>query len=133
MQSEHLQNVHPKWVVGGWLIAIAVTSATFLVLVGVGLANGTAAGGAGSVVAVAVGFFVAGVFVGARWSEAPILHAVALTLVSVVVLLFAAWAGPEGGPMPTESVPLVLAVLLVQLAAAMGGGVIARRVVGGHG
>ena len=27
MHSEHLTNLHPGWVVGGWLIAVAVTFA----------------------------------------------------------------------------------------------------------
>jgi len=130
MQSEHLTNVHPGWVVGGWLVAIAVTSAAFLAMIGMGLAASEATSGTGFVIAVAVGFFAGGLFVGTRWSEAPILHAVALTMMSVVALLFAVLVRPEAGPVPTESVEIVLAVLLVQLAAAMWGGVMARRLVG---
>ena len=37
MQTEHLSNLHPGWVAGGWLIAVAVTSGAYLALVGAGL------------------------------------------------------------------------------------------------
>ena len=130
MQSEHLSNVHPGWVLGGWLVAIAVTSAAFLAMVGIGLVASEASSGTAFAISVAIGFFVGGLFVGVRWSEAPILHAVALTMVSVVALLFAVLVRPEAGAVPTESVEIVLAVLLVQLAAAIWGGVMARRLVG---
>ena len=37
MQSEHLTNLHPGWVVGGWAIAVSVTAGLYLGGVGLGL------------------------------------------------------------------------------------------------
>ena len=87
MHSEHLTNVHPGWVAGGWLISIAVASAAYLILVGLGLASGHGDDAGWVVASVAAGFFVGGFFVGVRWAEAPILHGLIFGLVSVVVLL----------------------------------------------
>ncbi|MCA9737430.1 MAG: hypothetical protein R3E98_00550 [Gemmatimonadota bacterium] len=132
MQSEHLGNVHPGWVLGGWLVAIATTSATFLVLVGTGMVGPERQDALGFGVAVAVGFFAAGLFVGLRWSEAPILHAVALTLTSIVVLLAIDLTGAGRGFAAAESVPVALATLLIQFAAAALGGRMGRRMVSGR-
>jgi hypothetical protein len=101
MHSEHLTNLHWGWVVGGWLVAVAVTSGVYLALVGTGFFPEGAAAVFGIAVAMAAGFFAGGLFVGYRWIEAPILHGVAMTFVSVVVLL--------------------------QLAASVGGGWVGRR------
>ncbi|MEZ4416497.1 MAG: hypothetical protein R3E10_12190 [Gemmatimonadota bacterium] len=131
MQSEHLTNVHPGWVVGGWLVAIAVTSAIFLALVGMGMVEGGSGGATGFVLAVGLGFFAGGLFVGVRWSEAPILHAVALTLTSLVVLLVVDLFGAGRGLRATESVPLALGTLLIQFVAGVVGGTVGRRMAGG--
>jgi hypothetical protein len=129
MQSEHLSNLHPGWVAGGWLIAVAVTSAVYLALVGAGLLPQGAAAAFGVAAATAVGFFVGGLFVGLRWSDAPILHGAAITLVSVLVWFVGSltlpgqldgWSGPA---------PAVLGLILVQLAASSAGGWVGRRVV----
>ncbi|HKJ02916.1 MAG TPA: hypothetical protein VJ997_10690, partial [Longimicrobiales bacterium] len=85
MQTEHVGNLHPGWVLGGWLIAVAVTSVAYLSLVGVGLFPQGAAAVFGVALAMAVGFFVGGLFVGLRWMDAPILHGAAITLVSLLV------------------------------------------------
>lgn len=131
MHSEHIRNLHPGWVVGGWFLAISVTSVVFMVFVGMGLIRP----GGGSTpllvpVTVAVGFFVGGLFVGLRWSDAPILHGVAITLVSVVVwflgnLLFGESAtGDVAG-----SSTFVLGMVLLQLVMAIAGGWAGRRMV----
>jgi hypothetical protein len=131
MYSEHLNNVHPGWVVGGWLVAVAVTSAVFLVLVGLGVVSpGAGGGGAFAGVAVLVGFFVGGLFVGLRWTDAPILHGAAITLLSVLVLFLLDLAFPEplGGPvLELNDTVLVLGVILLQFVAAVGGGWLGRR------
>ena len=86
MQSEHLTNLHPGWVAGGWAIAVAVTSMIYLGGVGAGLTMA----GSGEVVwvvaSMAGGFFVGGLFVGMRWSDAPVLHGVAITGFSVLAI-----------------------------------------------
>lgn len=125
MQSEHLSNLHPGWVVGGWVIAVAVTSAIYLAGVGLGLAMA----GAGAWVWVAVsmvgGFFLGGLFVGLRWAEAPILHGAAITFFSVLVwFLVAAFGGGEPTFGPTGT---TLGLVLLQLAASAGGGWMGRR------
>ncbi|MBM4183568.1 MAG: hypothetical protein FJ207_04995 [Gemmatimonadetes bacterium] len=131
MQSEHLSNLHPGWVVGGWLAAVAVTAALYLAGVGLGLA----APDSGAVVWVGVsmggGFFVGGLLVGMRWSDAQILHGAAITFLSVLVwflvLIF-------GGPGDLEPMATVLGLILLQLVAACAGGWVGRRaMVGGGG
>ncbi|MEJ2206554.1 MAG: hypothetical protein P8170_20880 [Gemmatimonadota bacterium] len=94
MHSEHLTNLHPGWVVMGWLIAAAITSGVYLALVGSGLlfAGGGAVVGIG--IAMAVGFFAGGLFVGVRWSDAPILHGGAITFLSVVIWFVGSLALP---------------------------------------
>jgi len=87
MHTEHLQNVRPTRVVAAWLVAAAVTSLVALALVGAGVMSeeATRANTWWSVVAVAVGFFAGGLFAGLRAIEAPILHAFAIGLTSLVV------------------------------------------------
>lgn len=133
MYSEHLENIHPGWVVGGWLVALAVTSAAFMVFVGIGLTEGAMPGvGVFAGVAMAVGFFVGGLFVGLRWTEAPILHGVAITLVSVLVWLLGNLLLPDslgGDNLELDATTATLTLILVQLVAACGGGWMGRRLV----
>lgn len=132
MYSEHLNNVHPGWVVGGWLVSVAVTSATFMVLVGLGLTTaGTPGMGLWVAVAVAVGFLAGGLFVGFRWTDAPILHGLAMTVVTILVWLLGNLLPPRlgGGNLELGATTATLALLLVQLAAAVAGGWIGRRLV----
>ncbi len=65
MHTEHLNNLHPGWVVGGWLVAVAVTSAVYLAIVGIGLLPAGAGAAVGVLFAMAVGFYAGGLFVGA--------------------------------------------------------------------
>jgi hypothetical protein len=125
MHTEHLQNVHPLRVLGGWLVAIAVTSAVVFGLIVVGLMGDEAIRDtAWAVLAVGIGFLVGGWFTGFRTLEAPILHGIALGLTSlvawavlnlVVVVLFDAgeWSG--------LSTTAALVVLLTQIVAAVTG------------
>lgn len=133
MQTEHLSNLHPGWVAGGWLIAVAVTSGAYLALVGAGLVPRGSAAVLGVAAAMALGFFVGGLFVGLRWSDAPILHGAAITLVSVLVwfVVSLAFSGStDGWSGPT---PAVLGLILLQLAASAAGGWVGRRVALGPG
>jgi hypothetical protein len=124
MQSEHLTNLHIGWVAAGWLVAVAVTAALYLGGVGLGLAPPDAGAVLWVSVSLAGGFFAGGLLVGMRWSDAPILHGAAITLFSVLVWFGALLFGAPGEP---ESVPLVLGLILLQLAASSAGGWMGRR------
>jgi len=127
MQSEHLTNLHPGWIVGGWLIALAVTSGAYLGLVGTGLLPQGAFAVVGVVLAVAAGFFVGGLFVGLRWGDAPILHGAAITFLSVLLWFVASVAAPGTTDAWAGPTPAVLGIILVQMAAASAGGWVGRR------
>jgi hypothetical protein len=87
MKTEHLQNVRAAHVAGAWLFAIAITSLVAFALVSAGVMapESTAPNVIGTVISVAAGFFAGGLFVGIRAVEAPILHALAVGLTSLVV------------------------------------------------
>ncbi len=130
MQSEHLSNLHPGWVVGGWLAAVAVAAALYLAGIGLGLVAADQGAVVGVCFAIGGGFFFGGLLVGMRWSDAPILHGVAMAVVSVLVwflvLVF-------GGPGDLEPIAMVLGVILLQLVAACAGAVVGRRMMLGSG
>ena len=133
MHTEHLQNVTLGRVAAAWLVAIAVTSLVALALISMGLLTeeSTALDTWWSALAVIAGFFAGGFFAGFRAIEAPILHAAAMGLMSLVVwfivnalaaLVFTGWA--------TESLTaqLTIALLLAQLGAAMVGALLGYNV-----
>jgi hypothetical protein len=130
MQSEQLSNLHAGWIVGGWLVAVAVTAALYVGGAGLGLVRPDAPAAPWVAVSMAGGFFVGGLLVGMRWSDAPILHGAAITFFSVLVwFLILVLGGPEG----IESISLVLGLILLQFVAACGGGWVGRRVTLGGG
>lgn len=130
MQSEHLTNLHLGWVIGGWAIAAAVTAALYIGGIGLGLVLPGEAAWVWVSVSMAGGFFVGGLFVGLRWADAPILHGGAITFFSVVVWFVVSLVG---GPEGFESLPLVLGMILLQLASSVGGGWMGRRMTLGAG
>ena len=124
MHSEHLQNVRPGRVAAGWLVAVAVTSLVFLVLVAVApLDSGqTRLEAFHTLVAVTLGFGAGGFFTGFRGMEAPALHGVAVGITSLVVwfvlnvlTVALAQAGAWYGLGPA----LAAAILFLQMAAAV--------------
>lgn len=131
MHTEHLQNVQPARVFGGWLVAISITSVAVFGFIVLGIMTAEPDQDVvWAFAAVAAGFLVGGWFTGFRTLEAPILHGIALGLTSlvawlalnvVVVIGFGAdeWTGL--GPTAT------LAVLLVQVLAAVAGCWIGNR------
>lgn len=133
MQSEHLANLHPGWIVGGWLVALAVTSAAYLAMVGAGLLPLGPGALYGVVASVAVGFFAGGLFVGLRWGDAPILHGAAITFLSVVLWFVASLAAPGSLESWSGPTPAVLGLVLEQMVAASAGGWVGRRLVVGPG
>lgn len=89
MHTEHLQNVRPGRVVGGWLVAVGATSVVLFGLVLFGLMGDAGPRDtAWTITAMAAGFLMGGWFTGYGTLEAPILHGVALGLTSLV-----AWVG----------------------------------------
>jgi hypothetical protein len=125
MQTEHLTNLHPGWVIGGWLIAICVTAAVYLGGVGLGFVIPGRAALVWVVLAMVAGFFFGGLFVGLRWSDAPILHGTAIAFFSVLVWFLVTFFGELD---TFDSTREVLGLILVQLAAAIGGARMGRRV-----
>jgi hypothetical protein len=90
MHSEHLQNVRPGSVALGWFVAAAATSLAVFAMLAVGLLSRDGHGGTlWGLIATAAGFFAGGWFVGMRTGRAPILHAVAIGLFSLLVWLLA--------------------------------------------
>jgi hypothetical protein len=87
MHTEHLQNVRPAGVLFGWFVSVAVVSLLALLLAATGLVDPEASGTGGlwGVLAIAIGFGVGGWFLGSRLGVAPILHGVAMGIVSVLV------------------------------------------------
>jgi len=128
MQTEHLSNLHPGWIVGGWLIAVATTSAAYLALVGAGLFPQGAAAVLGVALAMAAGFFVGGLFVGLRWMDAPILHGAAITLVSLLVWFLGSLTLPGNALGWSNSTSAALGLILLQFVASAVGGWTGRRI-----
>jgi len=123
MQSEQLTNLHAGWVVGGWLIAASVTAAIYLGGVGLGLVPAGEGAGLWFGVSMAGGFFVGGMMVGMRWSDAPLLHGAAITFFSVLVWFLVSLTGEAG----VDSVQMVLGLVLLQFVASCTGGWMGRR------
>lgn len=133
MHTEHLQNVSWVQVIAGWLVAVAVASLVALALIGTGVLQDdtTPANTLWSLSAVAVGFLAGGFFAGFRALRAPILHAVAIGLTSLVLwfllnvlaaLAFRGWAWPTLTPQ------FAVAVLLLQFVAAAVGALLGHNV-----
>jgi len=128
MHSEHLTNLHLGWVIGGWFLAAVVTGASYMALVGTGLAPEGDRAVFGLALALAIGFFAGGLVVGMRWCDAPILHGAAITFFSVLVWFAGSLALPGSMEALAGSAPEALGLVLLQLAAAVAGGWTGRRV-----
>ena len=79
-----------------------------------------------------LGVFAAGLFIGFRWTEAPILHGVALAFTSILVWFLANLLVPDplGGEGRGFGSPrVVLGLILLQLVSAVGGGWLGRKTV----
>ena len=91
MHTEHLQNVRPAGVLFGWFVSVAVVSLIALLLAATGMVDPEAATGSvlWGVAAIALGFGIGGWFIGSRLGVAPILHGVAMGIVSILVWFLA--------------------------------------------
>jgi hypothetical protein len=131
MRSEHLSNVHPGWAAVGWVIAVSVTALVHLALIASGFLPAGPAETLAGAVAVAVGFFAGGMFVGLRWSEAPILNGAAIAVLSML-LWFASSVvvpNPIAGHLRLGDSALTLGSALLQLAGAVAGALTGRSMV----
>jgi len=124
MHTEHLQNVGFGRVLVGWVVAVAATSFVLLVLAAFDALPLTGDEAWWSVLAAAVGFLAGGFYAGFRAMQAPILHGVAIALMSLLAwlllnLIIFGLAGRESwhGLTPT----LTLFIMLVMIAAAVVG------------
>jgi hypothetical protein len=118
---EHIRNVRPSWVAFGWFIAVSVTALILLAMVSFGLVgeeppNETLWVG----LALLVGFFATGFFVGTRVAAAPVLHGLGMGLFSIVAwVLVNLFAGEPTGQTTWRSLDAYsLAGLLVLQAVA---------------
>lgn len=132
MHTEHLQNVRPAGVLFGWFVSVAVVSLLALVLAATGLVHPESGSGGGlwGVLAIAAGFFAGGWLVGSRLGVAPILHGVAMGIVSVLVWFLANLLAGEtvaDSALTTGSEAYYTGLLLLQIVAAALGARIASR------
>lgn len=131
MHTEHLQNVRPAGVLFGWFVSVAVVSLIAVVLAAVGVEpEGGAGGGWLGAAAIALGFGVGGWFIGARLGVAPILHGVAMGIVSVLVWFLAnllAGQTVADSAWVTGSEAYYAGLLLLQIVAAAVGASVGSR------
>lgn len=131
MHTEHLQNVRPARVFFGWFVSVAIVSLIVLALIALRLLSPDATGGdlAWGVAAIAAGFFAGGWFTGARAGTAPLLHGIAMGLVSLVVWFVAnLLAGEALGATTWEgNAGFYAGILIVQMGAAAAGALLGCR------
>jgi hypothetical protein len=132
MHTEHLQNVRPGWVFFGWFVSVAIVSLIVLALVAARILSPDATAGelGWGVAAIAAGFLAGGWITGARVGLAPILHGIAIGLVSLL-LWFAANLAPGetlGATTWDDGSPAFYAgMLILQMAAAAVGARVGSR------
>jgi hypothetical protein len=132
MHTEHLQNVSIGAVVGGWLVAIAVTSLMVFVFEASGLATrGDTADAFATLVAGSVGFAAGGFFTGFRARRAPVLHGVGIGLTSIVVWALVNAVAAVAGQIydPGLGSTLTIGIVLVMIVASALGALIGYNLV----
>lgn len=130
MHTEHLSNVGFASILIGWIIAVAVTSLLVFLFTAAGWMSTDDAGNLWAVIAVAIGFFAGGYLTGTRDIEAPILHGVAIGLVTLVawfVLNALATFFVDASSYSNLSATSTAGLLLLQMAAAVAGAWLADR------
>lgn len=122
---ESVRSLRPAWIGFGWFIAASLTSVLLFGMIALELIRPEApTEGMGVALALTIGFFVAGFFVGTRVNAAPILHGVGMGLSSVIVwVALNLFAGEPTGSAAWDTVPVGVAVglLALQTAAAVVG------------
>jgi hypothetical protein len=132
MHTEHLENVRPVGVLFGWFVSVAVVSLIALVLAATGLVDpeATSGGALWGVLAIAVGFGFGGWLIGARLGVAPILHGVAMGIVSILVWFLANLLAGEtvaDSALVSGSEAYYAGLLLLQIVAAAVGASVGSR------
>jgi hypothetical protein len=89
MNTEHLQNVKPTWVMFGWFIGAAVFSLVLMGMMLLRLVDAETATSAWVLLALFLGYVAGGFVIGMRTGAAPILHAAGVGLFSLVFWLIA--------------------------------------------
>lgn len=122
---ESVRSVRPSWIGFGWFIAVALTSVLLFLMTALRLMRPEApTEGIGVALALMLGFFVAGFFVGTRVNAAPVMHGVGMGIVSVLVWLALNLFVDEsmgGAAWDTVSGAVGAALLALQTAAAVVG------------
>jgi hypothetical protein len=123
MHTEHLNNLRIAQLLIGWFIAVATTSLLIFVLIATGLLDAeNNSGGNWIAAAFAIGFYAGGVYVGYFTGLAPILHGIAIGLMSllvwVVINAIVSMLWPDFG-WTALSGPVTLNVILVQVIGAV--------------
>src|SRR5690606_23159346 len=118
-----MNRFHFGWVALGWLLAISITSFLVLGLTALGMTGATAEEETMGVgLAVALGFLIAGFFLGWKAGGAPILYGVALGLYSLVAwFILNLVLGETTGETTWRSMELgtLLGIIGLQMAAAV--------------
>ena len=136
MHTEHMQNVRFGRVALSWVVGAAVTSFVLVAFAGLGRISpdDTGIDNLWSLTSVAVGFWFGGLFAGLRAPSAPILHGVAIGLLSLpiwfvlnVLVVFAFPNARWEGLGPLWSAALILLQMVAAVAGAWTGRVIVRR------
>ena len=122
---ESVRSVRAGWIGFGWFIAVAVTSRVLMGMIWLGMIRAEApTEGLGVALALLVGFFLAGFFVGTRVNAAPILHGVGMGLFSVIAWLalnLFAGEATDAAAWNAISSGVALGLLVLQTAAAVAG------------
>lgn len=132
MHTEHLQNVRPGWVFFGWFASVCFVSLAVLALIALRILSPDATAGdlGWGMAAVALGFGAGGWLTGARVGAAPVLHGIAMGLVSLLVWFAANLLLGEalGATTWDDGTPgLYAGMLILQIAAAAVGASIGSR------
>jgi hypothetical protein len=122
---ESVRSVRAGWIGFGWFIAVALASLVLLGMIWLGMIRADApTEGLGVALALLVGFFLAGFFVGSRVNAAPILHGVGMGLMSLIAwFALNLFAGGATDADAWSSIPVgvALGLLMLQTVAAIVG------------
>jgi hypothetical protein len=121
---ESFRSLRPVWVVIAWVLAVAVTSFVLIAAAALGVTDaGAAREHMWVLVAIAIGFAVGGFIVGSRANAAPLLHSLAMLLLSIIVFFVVNLLGAPSGLSDWYAIVAgsTLLMLLIQLAATIVG------------
>lgn len=126
-----MRNLRLGWIALAWLVAISITSLLVLGLAALGIAVATPEEqSTGVALAVALAFLIAGFLLGLKLGTAPIIHGLAMGLLSIVAWFFInLLLGEPTGATTWRSMEFdtFLGILGLQMAAAVVGARIAVR------